>query len=386
MSTRTPDKAPAEDPNTARHPSRSRRLIASLAATALTGGLVAGGAAVYKQHSGGDTHRDSPSIGAHKTPPTKAPEKTPPAGPVRVEQLPGYGQQVTAEQRKALQASTVQIIRQVPDPKTGFYKQSNCDGIKVELGGGTYVATARHCLVDKGRDTTKEFPRSNSSPDLAHDPLITVPESLSGKVSIWTIGANGLADTQHPIPVRLAEASGSQDMALLSVDDASPNADKFNAVPAINLEAAMSGEPVPGAQAVLINNELGTKETETTGTYLGTSANPADRAQELAWILVDYNSADKDGCYYGESGSASAIGGAEGGVGTVTGPLAVRIQPHDSRDLSGEPENRLWKWRNIVADDLGVSLEDRNTTLCGFVPPNITQIIAHNMAQVANAQ
>ncbi len=381
MSIKTPDAAPAADPNTAPQPSRSRRLIASLAATALTGGIVAGGAAVYKERSGSDTHRDSPSIGQHETPPTKTPEKTPPAGPVHVEQLPGYGKRVSPEQRKALQASTVQVVRLKPDPTTGFSKESICNGIKVELNGNTYVATARHCLVDKGLDTITEFPRLNTSPDPAHDPSLhnpkTVSESLSGKVSIWTIGANGLADTRHAIPVDRVAASYYPDMALLRVVDASPNADKFNAVPAINYEAAMSAEPVAGAQAVLFNNELGTKVAETTGIFLGISANPADRAQNLAWVLVDHSSANTDGCYYGKSGSASMVAGAG-----VTGPLAVRLQPGDF--AGGIPQQRVKHWRDTVAADLGVSLEGHNTTLCGF--SEVTPDSIQAMAQVVDGQ
>jgi hypothetical protein len=376
MSIKTPDTAPAADPNTARHPSRTRRLAAAAATVALT----VSGAVLYREGSGSDPHGESHSIGHHKTPPTKTPEKTPPAGPMRVEQLPGYGQQVSPEQRKALRASTVQVVRLKPDPTTGFSIETFCTGIKTDIG----VVTARHCLVD-GLDEIAEFPQLNTSPDPAHDPSLhkakIVPERLSGKVSIWTVGSNGIPDAHHAIPVDRVAASEFPDMALLRVDDTGPNAGKFDAVQAINYEAATGGKPEPGAQAVLYSlPQSSSKLLETTGTYLGTSANPADPAQGLvAWISIDGSSADKDGCFYEGSGSASMIAGAG-----VTGPLEVRIQPGDFS--GGIPMHRQREWRDTVAADLGVTLEDRNTTLCGFVPPNITQAIAHNMAQVAATQ
>lgn len=375
MSKEAPLTQSVEDPDVVRHPHRTRRLIAAVAAVAVAAGV----GVTYKSH---DHDRSAPTASSTDhpgKPKVHKPETKPAAGTRRIEDLPGYGQRVTAEQRKALQASTVEVVRIKKDTTDEFSTETLCTGLKVNGG----ILTARHCLVD-GLDAIAEFPNMNSSQDPAHDPSLhnpkIVPERLSGKVSVWTIGANGFPDAQHAIPVDRVAASYYPDLALLWVDKASPNASKYAAVPTISYEAATSGEPVPGAQAVLFNlPELGSKFQETTGTYLGTSANPADSAQQLAWVSVDGSSADKDGCYYKRSGSTSMISGAG-----VTGPLAYRIQPNDPHELSGESSKRLREYRNTVATDLGVSLEDHNTTLCGF--SIVTAPDIDKMAELAATQ
>lgn len=325
----------------------------------------------------------SASASAHPVIPTPRSAGTrPTATPTPIEkileQLPGFGQVVTAQQQEALHAASVRVARLKKQPGDEFATENLCTGIKVNIGGHAYVATARHCLVN-GLDAIAEFPTMNTSRDPLHDPALHVPKlvprSLGGKTSVWTFDSRGAPNWRHPIPVDRSVASYYPDMALLRIDETSPAARRFDALPAIGDPTIRHSKPVPGAQAVLYSQPM-TSDTllRTTGTYLGTSPYPADPSQEMAWVLMDGTGVAKDGCYFGASGSAAMIAGAG-----WTGPLATRIQPSDYAERY--PERRDRRWRRMVAASLGLTLQGRQPALCGFGV--VTPGSSEKMAQLA---
>lgn len=337
MSTEAPqtDTTPSHDKS--RRPDRRRRLTGKIAAFAVLAGSVAGAGVAREVFD----HEGQSQVGSSTdhpgTPKVHKPEKTPPPGPQRIEDLPGYGQRVSPEQRKALQAATVQVVRMKKNPGDEFATEWWCTGTKVSIGDIDGIVTSAHCLVNEGHDTEKAFPGS-SSHYAANDPSLNtptvIPESLSGEISVWTVGSDGKPDAQHPIRVITAAAQYNSDLAFLRTDENSPGASRLSAVPAVDYEKAILKQPEQGtSMSWRIAPGDGSDFRDVEGIYLGTTPYPGHPEKMRAWALVD-----KGDVVPGNSGSAAALGGAG-----ITGPLSEKvIKPY----LAKAVEHRL----GVIAD------------------------------------
>lgn len=371
-------------PDIAARRKRARRFVGIIATAAIA---VGGGATVAKQIGAGEDHqinhsRFTPNTPPSKTPtiPTTSPSEKPTANVVKtIEQLSGYGRQVAEQQRQMLRASSVEIIISQKDLDDPYSAVNYCTGVKVNVGGQNYVATARHCFIN-AEEATDQYPH-NSSPDRAHDPTLTQPrditegvKNLRKDVNVYPVNADGDPDMDKGVTATSITASFYPDMALLKVDDSGTGAAKFDALPSIAYESLLGGDAEPGAQAVIYSTPLsaGPRMIETRGRYLGITSDPDDEANSLAWVAIDGADVAKDGCYKDGSGSAAYIAGAG-----LTGPLHSRNHPGDENPIGEKGTNRA----QILAQ-LNVDLGANDTTLCGF--SIVTPDFAANMAQVAS--
>lgn len=373
MSHHTPNNQPAENPDIAEHSNRVRQLIAGVAATAIA---LASGAAIYKEQSGPDATHDSHSIIDTKAPPTltilptpsateKAPLPTPSAteatkaptkpkptvpetntnsGLKTVENLPGYGQKVTAGERAMMHASTVEVVAagNINDATPSY--RERCTGLKVVKGGETYVMTAFHCFGDTLYQSGA--PGSQKPKN--------VTKSLSEKFGIWTIGSKGNELADQTAPVVSVSASVYPDAALLKINDKDPHSARFNKVPAVSLDGHLSKTAVPGAEATMwaMSSENGAVD-EYQGDFLGEGFNPTDSSEKLYWVGMS-ESSPADACSYGQSGALAMIAGGE-----VTGPLSIFTSKND------DPALYATLSKDISKELSGLDIS-RYKTICGY--------------------
>lgn len=382
MSTPVPESPSNQTPDLAARRKRSRRLVGIVATAAIA---VGGGSLAAKQLSSGEEHSDSYSRvipgkiattpTAHVTPsqsekPTKNLIQT-------IEQLPGYGKQVSEQERQLMRTSSVEVVTTQKDTADPYSTVGFCTGIKVSIGGQSYVATARHCLISQD-EAVGRWPQITTSSNPGHDPALHSVDnitqdvkSLRKEVSVYTVGANGDPDMNNGVAVESIAGSYYPDMALLKAAPSSATTTAFDKLPAIDYENLLSDTAEAGAQAVIYSTptSAGPRMIETTGTYLGVTSDPSDSARSLAWVAIDGKDATKDGCYWGGSGSAAYIAGAG-----ITGPLYGRNHPGDADAEQGEAGRR-----SHIVHELGIDLGATNTTLCGFsiINPDIATTMAH---------
>lgn len=325
--------------NTDPNPNRYVRNVAKVAALALA---ASGAVAAYESlaHDRNATVASSTRHpGSHKH---HKPETRPAAGPLRIEQLPGYGQQVTPEQRKTLQAATVQVVRLKKDPGTGFSVETFSTGTLVNIGGEVFVATVEHGLVDGGQNT-------NTAPEV-------IPESESGKINIWAIGPDGKPDAAHPIPVDKAVGLGRPDVALLHIDQNSPAASRLDSA-AIDYVPGLLDQPEPGTEVNLYSAPgMGSNFRPINGVWLGTGTYPGSPGT-MGWAVVP-----RGDIVEGNSGATAAVG--ETGL---SGPEVEIIKNYKAPSIEAR---------------LGV-IPDKSQQLIAFSVP--TQADIDSLAQLATA-
>ncbi|MGH7241334.1 MAG: hypothetical protein ACREGB_03505 [Candidatus Saccharimonadales bacterium] len=373
MSTRTPDTAPI--------PHRKKRLIASMAAIAITAG---GGAVAYKELSGNEPGHKLSSVTKTKLPPTPKPTETSPAAkaPAFIEKLPGYGNTVTEQERAMVRASTVKIAERDKGDATNQAGNwhGSCTGIKSVINGSTYIVTARHCFGNI--DMNKTFPSLNNSNNSASAPDLNttkdITKDLSVDVGVWTTSRDGTTNTAQTVPVEDVSVRYYPDIALLKVNEAGPAAASFDALPSIPYESLLSSSPKPGAEVAIssLPDAAGGAMVESTGWYLGRVYDPGDPNRQVDLVGVNPSSPAEDGCNFGASGSVAVMAG-----GTMTGPLSTRNNISNPVGTNGEDDPAVDKGaRKVMAAQLGYTTQslDEFATICSYtvVTPNIVQHMA----------
>lgn len=339
MPVETPDIAPEQEHH-------ARKMIAGAAIAAMAvGGMVAG----YKAFEGPDT-----TDGYHvvEDPGTPTPNETPTV--------------ISPEDREAMRASTVEIAFKDKNVADAPWLQ-NCTGTKVSIGGQNYVVTARHCLKDS-MDVASIFPsiaNSDASPENAPDlyQAEEVTDVTTKEFGIWNLDADGIAIEDQVAPVEAISVRYYPDIALMKIDESSPQAAAYNALPAIAYESMLDMPAVPGTQAVLFGIPLvnGGKMIKGEGVYLGRAKDPTGANRQLDFVGINPSGVMKDACNFGASGTAAKFAS-----GAITGPLSQRNNIVNEAGTNGTDDKlKDIPDRQQLEKELGVSTQEYST-VCGF--------------------
>jgi hypothetical protein len=278
-----------------------------------------------------------------------------------------------------MRASTVKVVAaDLDDP--GDYYFERCTGLKVAVGGKTYVLTARHCFENSFKQRTV-FPSlfsdadNSTAPDLHSAKNIT--SRLNEKIGVWTANSQG---TEVPDPTARAigvSVSYYPDMALLRFDPKDPASSRFNKSPTIPYDAGLSRAAVPGAETSTfsIPDVSGGTIIESRGVYLGRVSSPYDPAETLDLIGINPHDTGADACNYGASGASAIIAG-----GFITGPLSIRNSIPKKGFINGADDRVLGtRMRKVMAKELGGLDLTHFSTICGYGV--VTSQFASSMAR-----
>jgi hypothetical protein len=389
MSNHTPNSTP----NPTRLPKHVRGLIAGVTTLALGAGGIAGGSKLLENYlDDGSQHSDShsmsdpnasskitaqpslqapetshlPTVEESATPTSEATPTTPAEG---LEALPGYGNKVTDQERSQIRNSTVKVVKRSKQPGAEWDDTEGCTGLKVTIGGSTYVATARHCFeasIPSGLAQTNN-----------------IADKMSDEFGIWTVGSDGYEDSRHTAPVAdvsISEAFGP-DFALIKVDEANPESANFDKIPAVAYEAGLATNPIPGSEAAIASLPYasGTALVENSGVYLGRVKNP-DHAKKWGetfdLVGIDPASPEVDGCNFGASGHVPITAG-----GSMLGAFSTRFNISNPKGTNGHDDPAQDKiGRGIMAQELGLDFKPF-ATICAYsvITPALTQNLAQTL-------
>jgi len=232
----------------------------------------------------------------------------------KVDKLPGYGLEVSAEKEKLLQDSALQVVRRFKNAGPSYW-QPHCTANKVSVGGEIYIVSAKHCfdddIVGGGKGGVPTEPTAiNIINEAKHEYAVVEPGTELGE------------GIEPPILSRIngiaVDISGN-DWALLNVPhNKGPVSEAFLAKP--SLEYTTSTLPTPGQEAALYGLPAASENQpiKANGTYLGRIFD--DRVgNHFDLIGISADVPNKDACNFGASGSSAILS-----EGYATGPLAWR--------------------------------------------------------------
>jgi hypothetical protein len=290
-----------------------------------------------------------------------------------IEEAPGYLRTLDAEQVAALRGATVKIGFRYPDAEHPQPWTDNCSGLKIDVDGRSYVLTARHCL-EMELDTWSLFPLFEfrdfyaDRPDVLEQmPLYlharNVIRQTDTEFGIASLDANGFPDHTRPTaPVNAISLRYYPDVALLGIDESSPAAAAFDALPAIPYAAGLGPHPVPGSPVRMFGmpEASGNRQVAGSGVFLGEDQIPTDGRRGY-YVGIKAASPASDACNYGASGSVALIAG-----GTFTGPLSGRSNGDNPAGSNGNDDPAVMgAERDAISRMLGRDLA-QFPTICEY--------------------
>lgn len=306
-----------------------------------------------------------------------------------VEDLPGYGIEVSKESQQQLRQATVKVVLRKKGYAGVTYTEprpwyDNCTGVKVSLNGKNFISTALHCFSDRtgsnygmidGNDYVGN-PKAMDYTNLGYDEVAIVDPQVEPSKR------QALAK-----PAALLGSAQRKDMALIAIKPLSGEKKPprtIGEIPAIKLMGDTL-RPKPGQKVKLISApmslvkgadrrpESGTM-LENDGVYLGRVPDPVTSSMsDLVGIRSQYKS--KDACRTGGSGG-SFIATVKG-KSVVSGPMTIRYNRTSDKKKYGEEWERQWDFmsfslardlqKNGVKNARGADLVKSNfTTICAF--------------------
>jgi len=277
-----------------------------------------------------------------------------------VSELPGYGQEVSAEQREALRKATVNIAARPRGTDKEWTRRGT--GVVVENTDGTpVVSTATH-LYGQERDWVMYSPGP-------------VPEAVNiGQASPFEYGIFDGHTTDFITPLAVAsdiaiDTTGTTDVALMGFDQTGQqNLQDRASMPVTAIDTAEVAPDhilLPGQEVVLFGNTVATdnKFAGGTGIYVGRlDQDPQAVSDTIDIVAVHADRAQEDICYFGDSGASAAFPGDH-----LSGPLSGRSTTGygpEGAVLADDPaygaEFELW-----VEERLDVNLDAFNI-ICSY--------------------
>lgn len=243
------------------------------------------------------------------------------------DQLPGYGQQVSSEDKFLLEDSAVKIVKRPRGTQQPWAEV--CSGNKMNIGGNIYVSTAAHCDSDAWTKT----PRAITDPAVrASAALDVLPYSSFDFAIAEPDSAAFGGDDQSLLAVVTGEAMDPDvsDQALLSIST------KTNAVvwqgttPVFDMLSALDASklaytpPPLGASVESYGYPQNNNDSpvEGGGEFVGRAVMRGNYNANYAMDVYGIRNVDSetDSCDYGESGSTITYSD-----GQTSGALSMRL-------------------------------------------------------------
>lgn len=271
-----------------------------------------------------------------------------------VEDLPGYGHEVSDNQRAQMRDATVKLVTNT----TGADWVDNCTALVFTTESRTLALTARHCI---NVESAKGGSPSVEALDVTRFLLYPYGIRLPGTAP----------DSAPVINTSRAVTALNNDLAVLELVPG-PATDSLR--PITNLKETIENKtlPLPGESTVVFSlpqaaeGELLTGE----GIYLGSIPDSANPATTIHYVgLRNANTPKSDACNFGASGSSAMTAS-----GSLLGPLSFRnntgYQPGSATNY-GDDLKESTEYRLAVEQALGLDLSSFDT-LCGYssVPTN----------------
>lgn len=231
-----------------------------------------------------------------------------------IEELPGYGLKPNAEARKELVASTIKIVKRDRYGESSW--QEHCTGMKVSIGGESFITSAKHCFDDLGWRTLSEEARKKVQS--GESPVINLGPNAPYQYAIIDPGPKKRGwPTELPSVIAditdiLVDPSNPNDWALLKPDISKINKGPsvFEDIPALDI-MKMNQAPIVGQEVALYGLPQVTnhKPVAGKGIYIGETINTG-REGRVAWIAMRAKDQVHDSYLFGASGSSASTGGA----------------------------------------------------------------------------
>jgi hypothetical protein len=302
-----------------------------------------------------------------------------------ISSLPGYGQEVSPEQRARLEAATIKI---------GMHGRSGlasswgewCTGVKVTHNNQAYVLTAAHCF---------EVDTAHVNNDAGPDPNAQAVNVLGSAHNDYAILDPQLSPINREVsPMALVkgvavDTSGNTDWALLLPAELPAGQQSqgrfFDQIPAIPLEEFVIGTaaPVPGQKVALYSAPLagGNKPVVGTGIYLGRlpGYDFGGRNNQVDFVAIPALDPEHDAGEFG--GSGSIVGFTNG----FSGPLSARINNGYPNGETDPSDNIAQGWRNrpLLEQKFGIRLDINDATTIGeYAVPSAYEPTFGNLERV----
>lgn len=287
-----------------------------------------------------------------------------------VSELPGFGREVSEEQKEALRSATVKLGVSQDGGQTF---ESGCNALLVKDDRGNLLAsTAAHCYSQTG------FIINRSG--MAR-PATNITKFVPETIGVFAADA----DVTSPTAQRLAtvesiavDTTGITDSALLELTSEGSALQTLNPVPLDSIYT-LADEPVPGEEVYIYgaNQQTGSVPAENVGIYLGRTTYTQEGLIQhyRPRFLVGVRASTKleDPCFFGNSGES-----AQFRSGGFSGPLSTRNSSGYSDPQPPEEPNSPYSYRlNRLEVERALGLDlDEFRVICGFTlyeePPDST--------------